>query len=249
MGDMLENPRTEKLSLFFRRYSIPLGILAVLVAAVPSVYFFTKYQAAQKRLTNPTQYAQEEVKAMVAEVGKLMQLPGDEVPTLATVNDKEKLQNQPFFTFAENGDKVLIYTTAKKAILYRPSTHKIIDVAPITIGGSATESASVAGAATSVSPTPASYTFVLLNGSGVVGITKRYEAVLKEKVPNAEVIDRDNAKKTNYDKTIVIDSTGKRASEAKAIAEALGITVSSLPAGEATASGDFVIIIGDDKAK
>jgi LytR cell envelope-related transcriptional attenuator len=245
---MIENPPVEKFSTLLKKYSLPLGVLLVVLAAVPSVYFFLKYQGAQRRLTNPTQYAQDEVKAVVAEVGKLMILPEGETPTVATVNDKEKLKSQPFFAFAENGDKVLIYTTAKKAILYRPGTHKIIDVAPVNIGANATESAQVAGAQVTATPMPA-YKFVLLNGSGVVGVTKRYETELKSKIKSAEITDRDNAKKTNYEKTILIDSTGKRSSEAQSLATTLGITVSSLPAGEATSSGDFVIIIGADKAR
>lgn len=240
----------DKVSNLLKKYTIPLGVLIVVIAAIPSIYFFLKYQAAQKRLTNPTQYAQDEVKATVAEVGKLMALPDSETPTVATVNDIEKLKNQPFFTNAENGDKVLIYTNAKKAILYRPTAKKIIDVAPITLGANATGSAEVAGAATSTTPTQTqSYKFILLNGSGVVGVTKRYESELKEKIKNAEVADRDNAKKSNYEKTILVDSTGKRASEAQSIATSLGISVSPLPAGEATPSGDFVIIIGVDKAR
>ena len=65
-----------------------------------------------------------------------MELPQDEVPTVATISDKEKLAGQTFFARAENGDILFAYTTAMEAILYRPSTNKIINVAPISINQS-----------------------------------------------------------------------------------------------------------------
>lgn len=68
---------------------------------------------------------------IISEVGKLVVLPADETPTIATVSDLAPLKGQPFFADAEMGDKVLIFQKAKKAILYRPSTKKIIIVAPI----------------------------------------------------------------------------------------------------------------------
>lgn len=86
---------------------------------------------------NPEKQAQEEASKLVVVVGKLILLPEGETPTVATVNDPEKLKEQPFFANAMAGDKVLIYTNAKKAILYRPSTNKIVEVAPLNIGAAA----------------------------------------------------------------------------------------------------------------
>lgn len=91
------------------------------------------YIITNKYLTKSAdQKAQEETNKLVAKVGKLMSLPTDETPSIATVTDKDKLKDQPFFAKSENGDKVLIYTNAKKAILYRPATDKIIEVMPIS---------------------------------------------------------------------------------------------------------------------
>lgn len=73
-----------------------------------------------------------EVRSLVADVGELMLLPDDESPTLATVTDLHALEGQLFFKYAEEGDKVLMYLRSQKAILYRPSIHKIIEVGPIT---------------------------------------------------------------------------------------------------------------------
>jgi hypothetical protein len=73
-----------------------------------------------------------EVKDLVEKVGELIVLPEGEVPTVATVSDPEKLRSQAFFENARIGHKVLIYTKARKAYLYDPKIHKLIEVAPIT---------------------------------------------------------------------------------------------------------------------
>lgn len=110
-----------------------LGTILLLIAISLLGYFFYKYQKSQSLLLNPQKAAQEEAKTLVNAVGKLIELPNDETPTMATVSDSKKLSSQPFFKNAQNGDKVLIYTKNKKAILYRPSSNKIIEVAPINI--------------------------------------------------------------------------------------------------------------------
>lgn len=76
-----------------------------------------------------------ESKKIVAAVSKLVVLPEGEEPTVATVTDKSKLADQPFFDNSEEGDKVLIYTTSQRAILYRPSSNKVIEIAPLNISG------------------------------------------------------------------------------------------------------------------
>ena len=90
---------------------------------------------------------QNESQSLLATVGKLMILPEGENPTIATVSDLSKLQNQPFFKNAEVGDKVLIYNQSKKAILFRPSTSKIIEYAPLQTEDTSKEG-NVAGTAT-----------------------------------------------------------------------------------------------------
>lgn len=100
-------------------------------------YYYNQYNDSQKevkRLSNPQEAAKAQVSDAVASIGKLVDLPSGETPTLATVNDPAKLKGQAFFANSKVGDQVLIYTQAKKAILYRPSTNKIIEIAPVNIG-------------------------------------------------------------------------------------------------------------------
>ena len=68
---------------------------------------------------------------VLLEVEKLTELPQGETPTIATVTDVKPLQSQDFFKDAQTGDKLLLFTKSKRAILYRPSTNKIIVVAPL----------------------------------------------------------------------------------------------------------------------
>ena len=48
------------------------------------------------------------------------------------MTDPEKLQDQEFFKNAKPGYRVLLYTKARKAYLYDPEAHRLIEVAPIT---------------------------------------------------------------------------------------------------------------------
>jgi hypothetical protein len=86
-------------------------------------------------LTPPAQTASKidaDSGAIAAKVGALMILPQGETPTIAKVQDLTPLKGQAFFQNAKVGDYVLIYTKAGRAILYRPSENKIIEVGPVT---------------------------------------------------------------------------------------------------------------------
>jgi hypothetical protein len=95
------------------------------------VFIGWKYFYPDKGKVNMLDVAERERVEVLAKVGAHIVLPKDEVPTLATVSDPEQLKKYPFFSNAEKGDKVLIYSLAKKAILYRPTGDKIVEIAPI----------------------------------------------------------------------------------------------------------------------
>jgi|GEM_PF-2561362 hypothetical protein len=112
--------------------------LVLIIAIIPTVYFYAQNKNTEKKLNDLQQKLQgptsleEAVKEVVGQVGKLVVLPNDEKPTLATVTDLSKLKGQSFFANAANGDKVLVYEKAKKAILYRPSLNKIVEMTPLS---------------------------------------------------------------------------------------------------------------------
>lgn len=225
---------------------VPAVTVVILIVASAAVFFFVRYRQAQEKLNNPTLAARAETERLLWAVGRLMELPTGEEPTVATVTDAGKLKEQPFFQNSQNGDKLIIFTGAKRAILFRPSSGKIIDVAPINLGtGSATLQ-------TSPSPETTSAKVALLNGTTTVGLTRKYETQLKQVIPGIEVVLRDNAKKRDFAKTILVDITGNKTTQAGTLAQTLGISLDKLPEGEnasaaAGGSADFLIIVGEDK--
>lgn len=107
-----------------------LMIIIVLIVGLSAatIYFYNKSKS------SGPEGSVVEIAKLERELGKIILLPENEVPTLATVADPEQLKDQPFFADAKKGDKVLIYTTARKAILYDPKAKKIINVGPVAIG-------------------------------------------------------------------------------------------------------------------
>lgn len=81
----------------------------------------------------PEAMKRREIEKWTNIIGKSVTLPQGETPTIATVTNKHKLDDQPFFRQVENGDKILIYPIARKAILYRPSLGKVLDMIGIDI--------------------------------------------------------------------------------------------------------------------
>lgn len=133
--------KRKKFKLSKKRAKTLFVLFVVLVVLGAGGYLYKRNQdlsAENKRLSNPTEVAKQQQEELVALVGALVDLPSGETPTVATVSDSAKLKEQAFFELAQNGDKVLIYTKAKKAYLYRPSTDKIINIAPVNIGDGAT---------------------------------------------------------------------------------------------------------------
>lgn len=107
--------------------------IAVVILLVVSVYFFVQYQNAKEesdeQKTLKLLQIERENDTLIKDVGSLVELPANEVPTIATVSDKNKLNKQLFFSKAENGDKVLIYKENGVAVIYRPASRKIVNFA------------------------------------------------------------------------------------------------------------------------
>ena len=229
-----------------------LGLFLIVLAAAPSYYFYTEYQKAQLALSNPTKAAEIEVEETIKRISKHILLPTNEVPSFATVSDVTKLGNQEFFRNAKNGDKVLIYTKAKKAYLYRPSEDILVDVSPLQLAEPAAPTPVVqtktgvpglSGSPKKIIPLRVS----IYNGTQAVGLGGKIEQELLKKMDTVSIQDVINAQKRDYTRTIVIDVTGKNTEAANMVAKSLGAVVTNLPNTEVLPkNAEILVIIGAD---
>lgn len=119
-------PFMRRVIRLLRRYLFWIVIIALLATA-----FFIGRASVYR--AHPELAQSEQGNAILTEVGKLIELPTNEKPTIATVKDAVGArQGQPFLATALNGDVLIVYPNAQRAILYRPSTNMLIAVGPVS---------------------------------------------------------------------------------------------------------------------
>lgn len=119
-------------------------VVALVVAlALFSYMNYTKRMQLAKELQQSTQQLEqlksgdnpqnvEAAKQIVDRVRKLITIPNDVDPTVATIVDVNALKSKnEFYKNAKNGDHLII--TPTRAILYDPQKNIIIDVVPVQL--------------------------------------------------------------------------------------------------------------------
>ena len=116
-----ENIKNEKPKKDTRRPKLTKKVIIAAVTAViviVSVAAYILYFQPTSELTN---------QQVIDRVQSLSDVPNSEIPTIATIEDAESLAIQDgFYSDAENGDIILVYSQSKRAILYRPDDNTII---------------------------------------------------------------------------------------------------------------------------
>lgn len=107
-------------------------LLAILVIFGGSFLFVRKNVSARALFGLKPKTEQEAVSRYLAQLGKLMILPVDDAPVLATVEDPDALiKQQAFFQGSIKGDVVLIFPKTARAILFSPSRDRIVNAGPV----------------------------------------------------------------------------------------------------------------------
>lgn len=114
----------------YMKGKIGLFIIGALVGA--GIFFAWNFYAGKNQAVVADQVQKAQVQDIIAKVGKLIILPTGEEPVVATINDAAALiKDQVFYKGAKNGDVVLVYQKASKAIVYSPERNMIVNVGPI----------------------------------------------------------------------------------------------------------------------
>lgn len=120
-------------------------LAAIIILLLSIIGILTwKYQQVSK---NQDSEAKKTSARIIDRVSELYMVPNEE-PTVAQIQDKNKLDNQEFFKHAKNGDYLLIYQKERVALVYREETNKLVTVGPVNIGAGEGQSGQTAGAQT-----------------------------------------------------------------------------------------------------
>lgn len=225
---------------------IILFTLIVLVLAGIAAWSFYQYLDAQKQIAKLStiegqqKLAQKEVDQLLTQVKKHMVLPEKEKPTIATVTDVNALKkNQPFFEKAQNGDKVIVYVQARKAIIYSPQKDVIVNVGAVAVEETGN---------TANGDQTSSVNVEIRNGTATSGLARTVgNALAADKRYKITAIS-DSAKK-DYEKTIIVDfGKSDNPSTIATLAQALSAqVVKQLPEGEKSSNAEVLIIVGADQ--
>lgn len=198
--------------------------------------------------------AKQESQKVINKVSRLMDLPKEEEPVVATVQDKDLLiKEQRFFEGAENGDVLIIYPQAAKAILYSPKRDRLVNVGPLFTNNESqnTQNSQTEQAETVSKEMTAQNNTLKIeirNGTEKAGLANTIKQTLSGNSLFEVAIIADASKK-DYKNTIIID-TGKSQDKTALgqLSQVLGATiVQAMPSEEKTTTAEALVILGKDK--
>lgn len=207
-----------------------IAVVYMAVSTFAAVRFYDLYKTYEAKVPVSDKEAEKETNMLVSQLKKIMEVP-NETPVIATVKDKESLKaQQAFFAQAENGDKLIVFQAARKAVLFRPSVGKIVESGPLIT--------------TPTQQQPQTIKVAIYNGTNQDEAATKVEESIKKAAGASILTSLADAKTKDYAKTLVVDVTGNNKQSTEDVAKFLGAEVSTLPSGETAPDADILIIVG-----
>ena len=215
--------KTPPAKRFVKKYAKLLITILVIVAVIGAAWLISAKRTSSR---------QTGLNHVVVRVGRLMLLPNDEQPTLATVTDKTKLTDKFLAAKAVNGDEVLIYTKNQLVIIYRPSINKIAAVGTVSVDPALAEAKDA--------------TLTVEDGSNNPQKTQAIIQKIRAAYPEIKVTDGGQASRQDLPETIVIDNSNTKDNLMFALIKVVSGKQGVLPLGVTNASTDLLVIVGKD---
>lgn len=108
--------------------------MALVSAAILCVVLVAASFFAWKYFTDTSRMNRETAARIKDEVARIYELPKDDEPSVAQLNNPSTLEGQEFYKNAQKGDYILIYEKTQLALIYRDSTKKLVNVDHVQIG-------------------------------------------------------------------------------------------------------------------
>jgi hypothetical protein len=212
-----------RLRKYFRKnpnYVYRLLALLILVIAI-GLFFLAKHTSSKGDL-----------KSVESSVGKLMLLPKDEQPTLATVENKNSLNDKFLASHSKNGDRVLIYTKNQMVIIYRPNLNKIAAVGTVTQDPAFNEAQNA--------------TMTIMDGANDADKTQTIINKIKTAYPNIKITNGGKAPR-DFPYTIIIDNSNQKDDLVFSLVDIISGKKGVVPLDVDKANTDLMVIVGADK--
>ena len=113
-----------------------LTLLIIIIVALLGYAIYSKFNPTTKTVEG--QLSEKEINSLVVKVSKLINVP-EETPVIATIIKADQLiAEQKFYSGSIDGDYLMVFPKAQKAMIYRESENKLINVGPIVVDKVAT---------------------------------------------------------------------------------------------------------------
>ncbi|MFB6225874.1 MAG: hypothetical protein ABEJ02_00820 [Candidatus Paceibacteria bacterium] len=228
-----------------KKFGVLLLVLFLIASIFGLILFYQKYQESRQKIQTlkeqqPSKLDKSRKQQIINDLSQHMILPDSE-PALATIsNPKEMAKRDDFFKSAQKGDVMLVYPS--KAIMYRPSQDKIVDVRPVVrrganlgAGGSSVENRSA-------QQNQQKLLSVELRGAltkkQISALTKQVESLAGYKVA------RSRQSTSSYQNTTIVNKTKQSIDQLEQRFDTQATT--TLPSTESTSTADVIILIGQD---
>lgn len=160
---------------------------------------------------------------MIIQISRELSISGDGNPAILTVVDKDQA-TQPFLEQAKNGDKVVLYYKAKKAVLYRPSERRIVHQGAYV--------------------PPDAKIFIRKSTDNNVLVDTVKEQL--KNVQSIKVVSEDVAANKNYQGVTLVNVTDRYDEKIAELEKIFNTKARRMPQGESIPDADILIIVGSE---